>query len=110
MDSYEVIITPHALSQLNDYVSYIQYTLFNDQAAESVWQDALDTSAQLESSAGSLRFCKHPKLKELGYRQLFFLHHDYVMLYRTENLVAYVDAVYHQLQDYENLFALELSE
>lgn len=36
MDSYEVIITPHALSQLNDYVSYIQYTLFNDQAAESV--------------------------------------------------------------------------
>lgn len=110
MDSYEVIISPHALSQLNDYVSYIQYTLFNDQAAESVWQDALDTSAQLESSAGSLRFCKHPKLKELGYRPLFFLHHDYVMLYRTENLVAYVDAVYHQLQDYENLFALEFSE
>ena len=32
------------------------------------------------------------------------------MLYRTENLVAYVDAVYHQLQDYENLFALEFSE
>lgn len=110
MDSYEVIISPHALSQLNDYVSYIQYTLFNDQAAESVWQDALDTSAQLESSAGSLRFCKHPKLKELGYRPLFFLHHDYVMLYRTENLVAYVDAVYHQLQDYEDLFALEFSE
>ena len=27
MDSYEVIITPHALSQLNDYVSYIQYTM-----------------------------------------------------------------------------------
>ena len=110
MDSYEVIITSHALSQLNDYVNYIQYTLFNDQAAESVWQDALDTSAQLETSAGSLCFCKHPKLKELGYRPIFFLHHDYVLLYRTENMIAYVDAVYHQLQDYENLFARELSD
>ena len=110
MDSYEVIITPHALSQLNDYISYIQYTLFTDQAAENVWQDALDTSAQLELSAGSLRFCKHPKLKELGYRPIFFLRHDYVILYRVENQIAFVDAIYHQLQDYENLFACELSD
>ena len=39
MDSYEVIISPKALSQLNDYIDYLQYTLFNDQAAKQVWLD-----------------------------------------------------------------------
>jgi hypothetical protein len=31
------------------------------------------------------------------------------MLYRVEGTTAYVDAVYHQLQDYENTFADELN-
>ncbi len=30
------------------------------------------------------------------------------MLYRIEGTTAYVDAIYHQLQDYENIFADEL--
>lgn len=30
------------------------------------------------------------------------------MLYRIEGTTAYVDAIYHQLQDYENTFADEL--
>lgn len=39
-----------------------------------------------------------------------FLRHRYVMLYRTDGANAYVDAIYHQLQDYENTFAEELSQ
>ena len=31
MDSYNVIISPKALSQLNNYIDYIQYTLLNEQ-------------------------------------------------------------------------------
>ena len=31
------------------------------------------------------------------------------MLYRIENATVYVDAIYHQLQDYENTFADELN-
>ena len=42
MDSFEVIIAPKALEQLDDYISYIQYTLLNPQAAVSVWQDAIN--------------------------------------------------------------------
>lgn len=38
MDSFNVIISPKALSQLNSYIDYLQYTLLNDQAAYSVWQ------------------------------------------------------------------------
>ena len=40
MVSYEVIITPQALQQLEACVDYIQYTLLNDDAAQKVWQDA----------------------------------------------------------------------
>lgn len=41
MDSYDVIISPKALLQLDKYIDYIQYTLLNEQAAKSVWQDAI---------------------------------------------------------------------
>ena len=47
MDSFEVIISPKALSQLNDYIDYIQYTLLNPQAAKSVWEDAIETTEKL---------------------------------------------------------------
>ncbi len=107
MGTYDVIISPKALSQLNDYVDYIHFTLANPQAAKSVWQDALDTADTLETSAGSLNFCKHPKLKQLGYHPIFFRRHDYVMLYRIDGSTAYVEAIYHMLQDYENTFAQE---
>ena len=104
MDLYEVIIAPKALAQLDSYVAYIQYTLLNEQAAREVWQDALDTSEQLARVAGSLRECVHPHLKARGYRAIFFLRHRYVMLYRMAGQRVYVDAIYHQLQDYENKF------
>lgn len=109
MDSLEVIISPKALSQLNDYIDYLQYTLLNDQAAYNVWQDALETRNQLSKIAGSLKFCTHPLLRRNGYRAIHFMRHRYVMLYRVEGSTAYVDAIYHQLQDYENTFADELN-
>ena len=53
MDSFDVIISPKALSQLNDYIDYLQYTLLNDQAAYNVWQDALETREQLSNTVPS---------------------------------------------------------
>lgn len=73
MDSFEVIISPKALSQLNDYIDY-------------------------------------PWLRTNGYRVVHFMRHRYLMLYRIEGTTAYVDAIYHQLQDYENTFADELNQ
>ncbi len=110
MDLFDVIISPKALSQLNDYIDYIQYTLLNEQAARNVWLDAIETRDQLSKVAGSLKFCSHPQLKKDGYRIIKFLRHHYVMLYRTDGTTVYVDAIYHQLQDYENTFAEELSQ
>lgn len=67
MDSFDVIISPKALSQLSDYIDYLQYTLLNDQAACNVWQDALETRDQLSKVAGSLKLCTHSQLKKHGY-------------------------------------------
>lgn len=72
MDSFDVIISPKALSQLNSYIDYLQYTLLNDQAARSVWQDALETRDQLSKVANSLKYCTHPRLKKDGYRSISF--------------------------------------
>ena len=105
---YDVIISPKALLQLDKYIDYIQFTLLNEQAAESVWKDAIETSETLKTVAGSLKLCDHPKLEKLGYRSICFLKHKYIMLYRIEDGIVYVEAIYHQLQDYENSFVKEL--
>ena len=110
MDSFDVIISPKALSQLNDYIDYLKYTLLNDQAAYNVWQDALETREQLSRVAGSLKFCTHPQLKKNGYRAIHFMRHRYLMFYRIEGATVYVESIYHQLQDYENTFVGELDQ
>ena len=104
MDLFEVVIVPKALQQLDKYIEYIRYTLLNEEAAGNVWLDALDTVSELESVAGSLHLCEHPVLHELGYRAKLFQRHDYVMLYRIEGRTAYVEGIYHLLQDYANIF------
>lgn len=110
MDSFDVIISPKALSQLNDYIGYLQYTLLNDQAAYNLWQDALETRDQLSKVAGSLKLCTHPQLKKHRYYIIHFIRYRYLMLYRVEGTTAYVDAIYHQFQDYENTFINELNQ
>ena len=77
----------------------------NPQAAMNLWHDAEDTREELSRCAESLGYCKHPRLKALGYHPMLFLKHRYVMLYRIEEQTAYVDGIYHLLQDYENTFA-----
>ncbi len=106
---YDVIISPKALSQLDGYIEYIQCTLLNEQAAKAVWDDAMDTRDKLAEVAGSLKLCDNKKLQDLGYHRINFLRHRYLMLYRVEGNTAYVEAIYHQLQDYENTFLDELT-
>ncbi len=47
-----------------------------------------------------------PQLKKNGYHLINFLRHRYLMLYRIEGKTAYVDAIYHQFQDYENILQM----
>lgn len=109
MDSFDVRISEKALEQLESYVDYIQHTLLNEQAARLVWKDAIATRDRLSNSAGSLAFCRNHQLQELGYRLIRFSKHRYVMLYRVIGQTAFVDAIFHELQDYEHFFADELT-
>ena len=88
MDLYDVIISPTAKEQLRRYVDYIQYTLLNEDAADAVMMDALETIDELEKTAGSLAFCNNQDLKELGYHKILFRRHDYVMIYDIADKTA----------------------
>ena len=110
MDSYNVIITDRALEQLESYIDYIQYTLLNVQAADAVSLDAVDTCTKLQMLAGSFRLCNDSLLRSLGYHSVKFSKHKYVMLYRIVGKTAVVEAIYHQMQDYEATFADSLEE
>ena len=65
--------------------------------------EAIKTS--LSNVAGSLKLCNNTKLRKLGYRRNNFLSHRYFMLYRIENDTVYVDNIFHELQDYENIMS-----
>lgn len=100
--NYEVIITQAAKIQLDHIIYYILSEFKSEQAALSVMDDAEDTERKLSCVAGSLKLCDDPNLRALGYRAIHFNHHRYFMLYRLEGDKAYVDAIYHDMQDYEN--------
>lgn len=101
--SFEVVFSDEAKEQLQDILDYLFFTLNNAQAAYSVEQDAKQTTELLFSIALSLKFCDDPELRKLGYRTIHFKRHNYFMLYRVQDRNVYVDAVYHDLQDYENI-------
>ncbi len=110
MDLFKVVLSPRAESQLSEYIDYIHYVLLNESAARSVYQDAQETLDRLSKIAASLKYCGNPDLKKYNYRKINFSHHQYFMLYRVEDKTAYVDAIYHQQQDYENYFSESLEE
>ena len=67
-----------------------------------IMDDAEETKYRLSRIAGGLKLCEDPRLHDLEYRTIRFKRHNYFMLYRIQDNVVYVDAIYHDLQDYEN--------
>lgn len=103
--AYNVIITPPARHQLEMYIAYTLCELKNLQAARSIKDDARETKKRLSNIAGSLPLCKDKVLAKNGYRRILFKKHDFFMVYRIDNNTVIVDAMYHELQDYESVFA-----
>ena len=105
---YEIKITDKAESQFQEYLAYLIEKKNNMQAAMAVSDDYDETVDSLKTLAGSLRFCDDEDLRSRGMRKIFLKRHDYVLLYKIVtydgNEVAVIEAIYHTLQDYENLF------
>lgn len=88
-------------------MQYLAVKLGNVRAGSSLLDDALDTSEALSYVAGSLPLCSAPDLRRRGIRKMLFTRHRYLWLYQIDGDTAQVKAMYHELQDYENLFRNE---
>lgn len=99
---YKVALTSRAKTQFRKIIDYLLYELENQQAAINVADDFDNTIARLSHIAGSLKLCDDKRLRSKGYRTIHFKSHQYLMVYTIEEGVAYVEGIYHDLQDYEN--------
>ncbi|MCC8127012.1 MAG: type II toxin-antitoxin system RelE/ParE family toxin [Clostridiales bacterium] len=99
---YNVIVTCDAENDLDRYIRYLLLEKRNEQAAGNLLDDFEETVSVLSRVAESLKFCDNPRLKEQGYKRISLQRHRYFMLFRVEGNDAIVDALFHELQDYEN--------
>ncbi len=99
---YKVIVTCDAENDLDRYVRYLLFEKRSEQAAGNLLDDFEETVRILSGVAGSLKPCDNPRLKEQGYKRISYQRHRYFMLFRVEGKNAVVDALFHELQDYEN--------
>lgn len=102
--AYKIVVTARAKEHLRRILLYIRFVLKNPDAAKNVRRDMNETKRKLTYLAESIKLCDEPELAICGYRVIFFQKHDYLMLYRVDGNTVYVDGIYHQLQNYQNLF------
>lgn len=102
--TYKVVITKFAQSQIESYVDYILKTFKSNQAAKDLISDFKDTVKSLSFLAGSLTLLDDSELRKRSIRKINLKKHRYLILYRIVNNVVSVEAVYHVLQDYNNIF------
>lgn len=100
---YDVVLTVQAQTDFREIINYLVYELQNQQAAASVTDDFDDTVARLSHVAGSLKLCDDSVLRTRGYRTIHFRKHKYLMVYTIDGDRAYVEGIYHDLQDYEGI-------
>ena len=104
MKRYKVFVSFKAKEQLRAYLMYLKDVKKNPQAVDAVAEDFFQTIDELEHVAGSLKLADDEDLAKEWIRKIFLRKHDYVILYEIIDDEARVHAVYHTLQDYENLF------
>lgn len=100
---YNVAVSVQAQAHFREIINYLLYELQNQQAATSVANDFDETIDCLSHVAGSLKFCDDSVLRAKGYRTIHFRKHKYLMVYTVDKDRAYVEGIYHDLQDYESI-------
>ena len=106
--AYKVVITPMAEHRLSSYIGYTLNILKNRQGAKAIVEDAKATRSILSNTASMNEYCENEELRKFEYRKIRFQNHRYIMIYRIEGDTVIVDGMFHELQDYENLFLNEI--
>lgn len=106
---YRVVITEPAKYQLEMYIAYVLREIKSVQAARAIRDDARKTMQRLSDMADIHALCENETLAKYGYRRISFAKHDYFMVYRIDGNLVIIDVIYHELQDYESVFAQSMS-
>lgn len=106
---YRVVITDPAKHQLRMYIAYISREFKSIQAARAIRDDARRTIRRLSDIAETYALCENEILAKYGYRRILFEKHDFFMVYRIKGTLVIVDAIYHELQDYESVFVQKMN-
>ena len=101
---YNVIMTLRAKDHLRKIVRYLIVDLGNEQAARSLKQAIQQTIQFLEYGADTLRFLSDPELQKYGYKRITIGKTRYFFVYRIEANTVWIDAMFHEQQDYPKLF------
>ena len=102
MKQYKVVVTDKAETALDKYIGYLVYVKKNEQAANNLFYDYIETRKELECVAGSIKIPESKKLKERNLKRINFKRHNYFMLFRIDDDKAVVVEIFHGLEDYEN--------
>lgn len=105
--AYKVILTDQAGQQLDTYVGYLLNSLYSEEAAANLLARVDMAIESLSHSAESFATCADPALKAFGYRKIFLPQSRYLFLYSVSGNTVFIEGMYHELQDYENLFKAE---
>lgn len=101
---YQIEISERAEYHLEQILIYILFKFRNPDAVKSMKRDMETTKKKLTYLAECIKLCEEPELAMQGYRVILFQKHDYLMLYRVEGNIVYVDGIYHHSQNYQSLF------
>lgn len=98
---YKVVLTSAAKIQFRNILNYLLMNSKANRQATNVVNDFDDTVSRLSHVAGSLKLCDDKILRAKGYRTIHFKRHQYLMVYTINQNTAYIEGIYHDLQDYE---------
>ena len=104
MACYSVNLTYRAESHFRGHIGYIVNELQNPDAALALWAALDRTIKALADHPQTAPLCMDPALKAFGYRKKMILGTRYLCIYRIDGDTVWIDGIYHELQDYENLF------
>ena len=100
---YKIEITPHAIGDLDEIITYIAKTLENPAAAASFLEEVDACCRGLERLPFAYEQCRDPRLKALQYRRAVI--GRYIMVYRVEEgrKTVYILRFFYGARDYEKL-------
>ena len=96
---YEVVVTPNAQEEFDQFILYLLLEKKNEQAVRNVLLDFKQTKDVLSRVAESIQYCEDEDLRKRGYRRINFQKHRYFMLYRVVGKQVIIDDIFHELQD-----------